>query len=470
MSQLNSQNQILTWRKNVSSLTVVTIIFLLWGLITVLNGVMADTLVGSADLPQKFQDPHAMEDPAVFAEFRNLIQFRKDVLAFVFFGVYLIFAYPAGRIVKALGYKKAMISGLSILAIGCISVVGTALVGGYYAFIVAMSLLGIGITLLQVAANPYVVFVSSPETAASRLTFVQAFNSLGTFIAPAMVSLFAFNSIGDLLGCQDMMAIQEAARQSNAHMVIFPYLILALVFIVASIMVSVSNLPEASAIHLEGEPNENEKKSAWQYPHLIFAAVAIFAYVGAEVAIGANLENYYTEVQKNTGDSIPFDPSLLIYIYFGGAILGRLFGAYLLKVNESHNLVVLFAVSAAILVFIAFSGHNIVAVYCLTGVGLFNSILFPTIFSLGIRGLGKHSEEGSSIMIMAISGGALIPFIFKLYHDHLESSHIFDEKNPFHHTYYDSALWVPFVCYMAIVFYGLFGYRFKREDSVHFEK
>lgn len=473
MAQLNSEGQGLTWGKNATSLSIVTAIFLLWGLVTVLNGLFSNSLLTACDLPVKFLDPFPPEE--LNKELGEFMLFRKNMLSFVFFGTFLVFAYPAGKLVKKIGYKNGMVSGLGAAAIGSMSIICAALIGDFTLLLIANSILAAGITFLQVAANPYVLFVSKPNVAASRLTFVQAFNSMGTFIAPAIVSVFAISTIDDVITCcQDINVIKVVNQHVSANEVVFPYMFLAGLLMIAAIVVTVSNLPGASAVHLEGEPDENRKKSAWHYPHVIFAAVAIFAYVGAEVVISTNLTNYWNEVkvatETLTGEpyDLPFSASWLIYIYFAGAILGRLIGSYLLKTMESHNLMTLFAVSAAMLVFVAFSGHNMIAVFCLASVGFFNSILFPTIFSLGIRGLGKHSEEGSSIMIMAISGGGLVPFLFSFYHDRMELIHELG-SDKYHHTNYDGALWVPFICYMTIVFYGLFGYRFRRKDSVHFE-
>ena len=396
--------------KNYSfALTSLTTLFFMWGFITCLNDILI---------------PHLK---AVF----NLTYVQAMLVQFCFFGAYFLMSLPSGYIVKKVGYKKGIVIGLLIAAVGCILFYPAASLHSYPVFLFALFVLASGITLLQVSANPYVSLLGSPKTASSRLTLTQAFNALGTTVAPSFGALLILDSASD--------AFLTPAQ--NAESVQLPYLLLAAMLILLAGIFAWLKLPDImSEQKAEAENSEAIEGSAWQYRHLVLGAVGIFMYVGAEVAIGSFLVSFLA--QENIAGLKENVAAHYITYYFGGAMVGRFIGAAVMQKLPAGKVLGFNATMAIILVIIAMSTSGQLAMWSILLVGLFNSIMFPTIFSLALNGLGKHTAQGSGILCLAIVGGAIVPLLQGALADSVgvQLSYV-----------------LPILCYIFIVFYGLRG-------------
>ena len=406
------------------ALSVLTSLFFMWGFITCLNDILI---------------PHLK---AVF----TLNYTQAMLIQFCFFTAYFVMSLPSGYIVEKIGYKKGIVLGLIIAGIGCLMFYPAASIRSYGLFLTAFFVLASGITLLQVAANPYVTILGKPETASSRLNLTQAFNSLGTTIAPIFGSMLilsvAVKSIETLSG---MTAEELAAYQlTEAAAVQNPYVILALVLFVIAGVFAVIKLPviEAATPTEASGSSAVDRASAWKYPHLILGAIGIFVYVGAEVSIGSFLVNFLGE--KNIAGLAEADAGKYVSFYWGGAMIGRFVGAAIMQKLNPGKVLGIAAITAALLVVITMLSSGSIAMWLILSVGLFNSIMFPCIFSLGVAGLGKHTGQGSGILCMAIVGGALIPLLQGFLADSIGIQ---------------KAFFIPVICYLYIVYYGYKGHR-----------
>jgi len=352
---------------NTSALLVVTILFFMWGLITSLNDVLI---------------PH-------LKSIYTLTYVQAMLVQFCFFGAYFIISLPAGALIRRIGYQKGAVTGLLVAAGGC-ALFYPASFGGYGLFLFAFFVLASGITILQVAANPYVTVLGPARTASSRLTLTQAFNSLGTTVGPA---------VGGLL-------ILSAAA-ANAATVRGPYLGLAGALALLAVLFYASRLPQISESEDVALPGEGHG-SAWAHRHLVLGAVGIFLYVGAEVSIGSFLINFLGEA--HIAGLSHADAAHYVSIYWGGAMVGRFVGFAVMRVVSPGKTLAFNSLLAIALVLAAAFGEGRVAMWALLAVGLCNSIMFPTIFSMALNGLGKYTGQGSGILCMAIVGGALVPF------------------------------------------------------------
>ena len=411
------------------SLTLLTSLFFIWGFITCLNDILI---------------PHLK---SVF----TLNYTQAMLVQFCFFTAYFVVSVPSGYLVEKIDYKGGIIAGLSIAGIGCLLFYPAAGRHSYSLFLAALFVLASGITLLQVAANPYVTILGKPETASSRLTMTQAFNSLGTAIAPYFGALLilstAVKSVEEikLLNTDELSAYQAA----QAAAVQSPYLFLAAVLFCLAIIFVMIKLPEIKSADQQFEIAEkvcfdDDHDSAWAYKHLVLGAIGIFVYVGAEVCIGSFLINFLGEPaiagleQKDAGKYVSF--------YWGGAMIGRFIGAAIMQKIQAGKVLTFNAVSAAVLVLITIIGSGSVAMRTILSVGLCNSIMFPSIFSLAVDGLGKHRGQGSGILCAAIVGGAILPVVQGLFADWIGIQ---------------TAFFIPVLCYCYIAFYGWEGHKFS---------
>jgi FHS family L-fucose permease-like MFS transporter len=303
-----------------------------------------------------------------------------------------------------------------------------------------------GITLLQVSANPYVSLLGDPATASSRLTMTQAFNSLGTTLAPYFGAFFILSTSVktpveiSLLNVDELTAYQTL----EASAVQFPYLLLASVLFGVSLIFALVKLPQVkvkntgNSLNLSQNNNQLHPDSAWHYPHLLLGAVAIFVYVGAEVSIGSFLVSFLTDSAITNFKAS--EAAKYVSFYWGGAMVGRFAGAAVMKKNQPHKVLVFNAASAAILVVITICSSGTIAMIAILAVGLFNSIMFPTIFSLAVARLNEHTGQGSGILCSAIVGGAVFPIIQGLCADR---------------TGVQLSFFIPVLCYLYIAGYGL---------------
>jgi MFS transporter, FHS family, L-fucose permease len=408
------------------SLSLLTTLFFIWGFITCLNDILI---------------PHLK---AVF----TLSYSQAMLVQFCFFTAYFVVSVPSGYLLKKITYKAGIVTGLAIASIGCLLFYPAANLQSYSLFLVALFVLASGITLLQVAANPYVSLLGKSETASSRLTITQAFNSLGTTIAPYFGALIVLTAaVKSAEDITKLNSLELSVYQSlQAAAVQIPYLGLATLLLLMAVLFALINLPDIQLTDIELDKQTTrpikEKASAWAYRHLVLGALAIFMYVGAEVCIGSFLINFLTE-PKIAGLSV-VEAGKYASFYWGGAMVGRFLGAVIMQKMAANKLLTFNALIAVILVLTAVMGTGELVMSVILAVGLCNSIMFPTIFSLAIKGLGQHTRQGSGILCMAIVGGAILPLIQGVLADSVGIQ---------------SAFIIPALCYAYIAFYGYKGHH-----------
>lgn len=411
-----------------AALATVTTLFFMWGFLTCLNDILVPHLKPIFDLNYA----------------------RVMLIQFAFFGAYFIFSIPSARIIDWIGYQRSMVAGLLTMGVGAFLFVPAASVPSFGLFLGALIVLAAGITCLQVAANPYVTVLGKPETASSRLNLTQAFNSLGTFLAPFFGSLFILSAAPKTAEQIRVLAPQalQAYRLHEAATVKMPYVGLGIALVILAIAIGSFKLPKIE--HAQRKVGEKVNDSIWKHPNLVFGAIAIFVYVGAEVSIGSFLVNYFN--QPEIGGLTEKAAANLVAFYWGGAMVGRFIGSGLLQKVKTGYLLGLCTVCAAALVAISMltSGH--VAMYSIILVGLFNSIMFPSIFTLGVAELGPLTGDGSGILIMAIVGGAIIPV----------AQGAIADRIGIHHAFF-----LPVICYLYILFFALSG---SKPNSVRYAK
>ena len=474
------------------ALGIVTTLFFAWGFLTCLNDILI---------------PH----------FKGLfgLNYRQSMMVqLFFFGAYAVFSVPSAKLVDWIGYQRSMVVGLLTMGLGAFLFVPAASVPSYALFLVAVTVLAAGITCLQVAANPYVTVLGKPETASSRLNLTQAFNSLGTFLAPffggLLILTLAPKTIDEIRALTPQAL--QAYRLQEAATVKAPYVGLGIALALLAIVIGSFKLPKIE--HAQRKAGEKVNDSIWRHPNLVFGAIAIFVYVGAEVSIGSFLVNYFHE--PNIAGLAEKTAASFVAFYWGGAMLGRFIGSNFLAeakakymwmvaglavalivlsypignslpagyqpgvpnltwlgwlVFAGRPLFVLVAIAAAVIaviatlkggkatahtglllavcalatsVLVAISmlsmGHA--AMWSIILVGFFNSIMFPSIFTLGVAELGPLTGDGSGVMIMAIVGGAIIPLLQGWIADRIGIHHAF---------------FLPVICYLYILFFALSG-------------
>ncbi|HHK6004840.1 TPA: sugar MFS transporter [Neisseria subflava] len=393
------------------ALVVLTTLFFMMGFITCMNDILI---------------PHLKD---IF----DLTYVQAMLIQFCFFTAYAIMSIPMGYLVGKIGYKNGVISGFVLTAIGCLLFYPAAGSHSYATFLGALFILASGVTLLQVAGNPYVTLLSKPGKESATLTLVQAFNSLGTTIAP---------QIGAFLILAD--ATQTVSKAEQISSVQIPYLGLAGLLIILAVFVKMIRLPDARKIaEEESEHNHDGKHSVWQYRHLVFGAAGIFCYVGAEVSIGSLLVSVLGYLKGLDHASA----AKYLSFYWGGAMVGRFLGSAIMAKIAPNRYLAFNATAAVALLgvsMLAGKASADIAMWALLAIGFFNSIMFPTIFSLATKGLGRFTSSASGVLCTAIVGGAIVPVVQGWAAD----------------TY---GLMISFVvsaiCYVYIVFFAIKGYK-----------
>ena len=405
-------------------LAIVTSLFFMWGFLTSLNDILVPHLKSIFDLS--------------FA--------RVMLVQFSFFSAYFVFSIPWSKIVNFIGYQHTMVVGLLGMAAGAFLFIPAASFASFPLFLGALVVLAAGITGLQVAANPYVVVLGKPETASSRLNLTQAFNSLGTTIAPRLGGALILSAAP--LTIEELHQLSPQAlhlyRVQEAASVKMPYLVIGGALVVLAALIAKFKLPKIETARCL--PGADLGDSVWKHPNLIFGALGIFTYVGAEVSIGSFLVNYFGQAD------IAGLPAKIaagyVSFYWAGSMVGRFLGAAVLRKIKTGRLLAICAVTSATLVTVSIltSGH--LAMWSMLAIGLFNSIMFPAIFSLALAELGCLTGNGSGILNMAIVGGAILPLMQGVIADHIGIHHAF---------------FVPVICYLCILFYAVRGSNPKGE-------
>ena len=383
-----------------------TCLFFFWGFITVLNDILIPFLKESFDL--------------------NYTQ--AMLVQFCFFGAYFIVSPFAGRLIDKVGYQQGIVLGLLTTAAGCILFYPSASFHVYGLFLFAFFVLASGITILQVAANPYVAALGPEKTAASRLNLAQAANSLGT-------------TVGPIIGAALILGVVAA----DASAVQGPYLMIAGLLIAAALVFRNIKLPKLAHVEATGEESDG---NIWEHRSLVLGALAIFLYVGGEVSIGSFLVNYFSE-SSSAGMSTA-DAGEMVAYYWGAAMIGRLVGAVLMNYVAATKYLAVNALIAIIMIIVSMNSTGDVAMWSILAVGFFNSIMFPTIFTLAVKGLGSMTSKGSGLVCQAIVGGALIPLVQGVAADSIGIQLSFI---------------VPMLCYIYIGWYALNGAEVNAADS-----
>ena len=418
-----------------SSFILLTTLFFLWGFITVL----VDSLI-----PR-------------LRELFTLTYFQAGLVQFAFFGAYFLLSIPASYILSKIGYKRGIILGLCTMAFGCLLFYPAASYRVFGIFMLAYFILAGGMTILQVAANPYVAVLGTEDGASSRLNLSQAFNSLGTAIAPAIGALFILSD--KIKSSEEIAALSDSAKEtylsSEAGAVQTPFIGLAIFILLIAGIFLFARLPK-----LMSEKSEGTYAAAFKEKNLMLGVLGIFFYVGAEVAIGSYLVNYFldmnlVEVIKENGLMRSIAESILnsgltendnkaivgvfVTFYWSGAMIGRFVGSYLTKIIKPGKVLGIFATIAIILIITSITTMGLVSMWSILAVGLFNSIMFPTIFTLAIDGIGELKPKGSGLLCTAIVGGALIPPLYGYFTDQIGFKY---------------ALFFIIICYSYILWYG----------------
>jgi FHS family L-fucose permease-like MFS transporter len=422
------------------ALVVLTTLFFMWGSLTSLNDVLI---------------------PYVQHVFRIRLA-ASMLIQTAFFSAYFIFSIPAAKIIDWIGYKRAIVVGLLTMVAACLAFYPAAKIPSFPFFLTALIILATGITILQVAANPYVAVMGPPQTASSRLNLSQAFNSFGTAIFPWIGAHLILRTTASVIP-------QSLTQEADAVVKLYVYFF-AVALLLLALAIGFFKLPkmEAAGHHI----GEKVSDSLWKHPNLIFGAIGIFVYVGGEVAIGSSIANYLA--LDNIGHLI--SPSTIpdaatryraalgeaaryISLYWLGAMVGRFIGSALLQKIKPGKLLAFSAIVAALLVTVSVLANGHVAMWSILAVGLFNSIMFPCIFTMGIAELGPLTGDASGIINMAIVGGAVIPWL------------VGQAADLINHRYYPAmiqgetswgqgihyALIVATICYLYILFFALSG-------------
>jgi len=377
----------------------------------------------------------AMNDILVphFKDLFHLSNFLALMVQMAFFGAYFVMSLPSGWIVGQIGCKSGIVVALSTMGCGLLLFLPASTIIFYPLFLLALFVVGSGLALLQVAINPYVGALGTPETAASRLNLAGGFNSLATTIAPRIGAALIFIAAG-------------ATTAQLAHSVRMPYIVLACCAFAMALITGFVHLPDLIE---KSEHQAAGGRSAWSFRHLRLGAVAIFTYVGAEVAIGSIMITFLG--QPAMGSMTHASASRFVSLYWGGAMIGRFIGFFVQQKVPAQRALLFVASMAALLIAIVIFGRGDVALWAVVSCGLFNSVMWPCIFPLAVKDLGSYTSQGSGILITMVVGGAVIPALQGLLADNFG---------------YQPSFFLVFLCYAYLVYFALAGHRIREADRV----
>jgi FHS family L-fucose permease-like MFS transporter len=392
---------------------LITSLFFLWGFAVNLNPILIPHLKKACQLSD----------------------FQSALIDSAFYLAYFVIALPAGLFMKKFGYKAGITLGLLLFAFGAFLFYPAAAVREFTFFLVALFIIASGLTLLETAANPYITVLGDPESATQRLNFAQSFNGLAAFLAPLMGGVFILS--GNTFSEEEQQAMPPVQLDEYLNMeaasVQMPFIVIGIVVLVVALLIWRTKLPE---IKEEAEENQGFKGSIWEEKNLILGVVAQFFYVGAQVCISSFFIRFADQVAGIEEKTAAY----LLSVAFLSFMIGRFIGTYLMKFVAPPRLLAIYSVINIVLMLVAVGTSGMASVYALVGVQFFMSIMFPTIFALSIRGLGSKTKIGSSLVIMAIAGGAIFPLIMGQVSDvsSIQTAYI-----------------VPGLCFIVVLYFGI---------------
>ncbi len=422
---MTDQSTPLTERKYVVPFVLVTSLFFLWAIGVNLNDVLI---------------PH-------FKKAFGLSDFQSSFIQIAFFGGYFLGALPAGWLMEKIGYKGGILTGLLICAAGALLFIPASLVGAYGFFLLALFVMSSGQSFLEVGANPYVTVLGPAESSERRLNLAQSFNAVGAVITPFLGAMFILSGIEYTSGQLAAMSPQQllAYRGQEASMVRVPYLVITGIFLLVAALIYFSRLPEVGSQE-NGARNDNAEnglKNILAHPHLIKGVIAQFFYVGAQVGVGSFVIRFVKHTMPDTPEKMA---AQFLVGHQVGFMIGRFAGSAIMKRVPAPRLLSIFGIGALACVAVGITTSGLVSVLAIVMVGFFNSIMFPTIFALSLKNLGNLTKRGSSLLVMSIIGGALVPAAM---------GRISDASN------IQLAFVVPLVCYLYVIYFATAGYKPK---------
>lgn len=374
----------------------------------------------------------------------NLTDFQSSFIQVAFFGGYFIAAFPAGRLMERIGYKKGILAGLVICAVGALLFIPASSATTYEYFLFALFVMACGQSFLEVAANPYATILGPAESAERRLNFAQSFNATGAVLASLLGRSLILTGVEHTPAqIASMTSAQLQAYQSaEASTVKLPYMLIAGVFLIVAALIYFTHMPDVveTGSHAEVAP-QSESASVFSHAHLVKGVVAQFFYVGAQVGVASFVIRFTQQSVPGTSEKAA---GTFLFYHLVGFMLGRFAGSAMMKFIPPSKLLALFAAACLLCVGVALSITGLIPVWAVVLVGFFHSIMFPTIFALSIKGLGPLTKRGSSLLVMAILGGAIFPAIMGRISD---ASSI------------QRAFLVPFACYLYIFYFAVSGYK-----------
>jgi FHS family L-fucose permease-like MFS transporter len=365
------------------ALTLLASLFFMWGFITVINNTLLPHLKSVFELSYR----------------------QTTLLESVWFIAYFFASIPSAKLIERIGYRRSMVAGLVIMAAGALLMIPAARIPSYGVVMVALFVIASGITLLQVAANPYVAVIGPAESAPARLNLVQAFNSMGTTLAPLFGGYLILGR--SVSGTQlDGATLTQAQRLADAQSVQLPYLLVAITLAVLAVVIARYPLPAMGSGNRRAAAEERRHHSLWRHRNLVLGVPAIFIYLIAEIGVSNLFISFVS--QPDIGNLSHEQASHYLFLLWGGMMVGRFVGSSVMRSISAEHVLAFASAAACAVMLVATFAHGPVAMWALISVGLFHSIMFPTIFTLGIRGLGPLTEEGAGLLVMAIAGGALV--------------------------------------------------------------
>jgi FHS family L-fucose permease-like MFS transporter len=406
---------------------LITSLFFLWGMAHNLDSILIPHLKKACELNNR---QSTLIDTSVFF-------------------AYFIMAIPAGMLIKRFGYKNSIIIGLLVFATGAFLFVPAANTRTYELFLFALFVIGCGLTILETSANPYAAILGPPESSSKRLNLAASFNGLAAMVAPIVGSLFILS--GKTNTPEQMAAMPDTTRAAylleEAAAVKLPYIILGSILVLVAVLFYFMHLPSMKPQHTEVEIKPGFF-SVLKFSHLSWAVVAQFFYVGAQVCI----TSFFIRIAEQGAGLDERTAGYYLGIYGFLFMAGRFIGTFFLRFVKDSVLLSIYCVISVFLCLVAIYGTGIYVIYALGGIGFFMSIMFPTIFSLGLVGLKSNTETGSSWLVMSIVGGAILPYgmgtLIDIKHDDIQAGYI-----------------IPLVCFVIILYFGVFGHKVKQPAS-----